>query len=167
MTRFGRSDAQSRTSRQSGACKHAPYLLAICLVFASPVGAVQPDEMLADAGLEARARAISLDIRCPVCQGENIDDSSAPISRDLRLIIRERLVAGDSDVQVVDFIVARYGEFVLFNPRAEGSNLILWLAGPMLVLAGVGVALTTRRRRGEVAALSEAEVTRLDDIMRQ
>ena len=87
------------------------------LLFASPALAVQPDEILADPVLEARARAISGDIRCPVCQGESIDDSSAPISRDLRLIIRERLVAGDSDREVVDYIVARYGEFVLFNPR--------------------------------------------------
>ena len=144
-----------------------PQLPRLRLILAAPAFAVQPDEMLADAGLEARARAISVDIRCPVCQGENIDDSSAPISRDLRIIIRERLVAGDSDRQVVDFIVARYGEFVLFNPRAEGSNLILWLAGPVLLLAGVGVALATRRRRGEALALSEAEQARLTDIMRQ
>jgi cytochrome c-type biogenesis protein CcmH len=132
----------------------------------APVWAVQPDEMLADPALEARARDISRDIRCPVCQGETIDDSSAPISRDLRLIIRERLVAGDTDAEVVDYIVDRYGEGVLFNPRAEGANLILWLAGPALLLAGVAVALAAGRRRlVPEATLSEADEARLRDIL--
>ena len=142
-----------------------PYLLALFLV-ATPVLAVQPDEMLADTGLEARAREISRDIRCPVCQGETIDDSSAPISRDLRLIIRERLVAGDSDAEVIDYIVDRYGEGVLFNPRAEGANLILWLAGPALLLAGIGLAVAAGRRRVvPEAALTVDEETRLRDIL--
>lgn len=142
-----------------------PYVLALFLV-ATPVLAVQPDEMLADTGLEARAREISRDIRCPVCQGETIDDSSAPISRDLRLIIRERLVAGDSDAEVIDYIVDRYGEGVLFNPRAEGANLILWLAGPALLLAGVGLAVAAGRRRVvPEAALTVDEETRLRDIL--
>lgn len=145
----------------------APCLLAL-LLFTSPVAAVQPDEMLADPGLEARARAISRDIRCPVCQGETIDDSSAPISRDLRLIIRERLVAGDTDDQVVDYIVARFGEFVLFNPRATGSNLILWLAAPALLLSGVAVAVVAQRRRGGAeAALTETEEARLREILKE
>ena len=143
------------------------YALALCLM-ASPVAAVQPDEMLADPALEARARAISRDIRCPVCQGETIDDSNAPIARDLRIIIRERLVAGDSDEEVVDYIVARYGEFVLFNPRPEGSNLILWLAGPALFLAAIGVAIAAQRRRvGPEAKLSEAEEARLREILKE
>ena len=138
------------------------------LLFASPALAVQPDEILADPVLEARARAISGDIRCPVCQGESIDDSSAPISRDLRLIIRERLVAGDSDREVVDYIVARYGEFVLFNPRAEGSNLILWLAGPALFLAALAVAVAAQRRRlVPEARLSDAEKARLSEILKE
>jgi cytochrome c-type biogenesis protein CcmH len=142
-----------------------PYMLALFLL-ASPVFAVQPDEMLADAALEARAREISRDIRCPVCQGETIDDSSAPISRDLRLIIRERLVAGDTDAEVIDYIVDRYGEGVLFNPRAEGANLILWLAGPALLLAGVAVALAAGRRRVvPEAALTMDEEARLRDIL--
>ena len=98
--------------------------LALAL-FASPALAVQPGEMLPDPALEARARAISETLRCPVCQGETIDDSNAPISRDLRLAVRERLVAGDSDAQVIDYIVDRYGEFVLFEPRSTGSGLIL------------------------------------------
>ncbi len=149
-----------------------PYILALpglaLLVLATPVAAVQPDEMLADPGLEARARVISRDIRCPVCQGESIDDSSAPISRDLRLIIRERLVAGDSDAEVVDYIVARYGEFVLFNPRAEGSTLVLWLAGPALLLSGLALAVAAQRRRKMAETpLSEAEEARLREILKE
>ena len=140
-------------------------VLALALA-ASPVMAVQPDEILADPALEARAREISRDIRCPVCQGESIDDSSAPISRDLRIIIRERLVAGDSDREVVDYIVARYGEFVLFNPRPEGSNLILWLAGPALFLAVIVVAVAAQRRRvAPETRLSEADEARLREIL--
>jgi cytochrome c-type biogenesis protein CcmH len=142
-------------------------ILALALV-ASPAFAVQPDEILADPALEARAREISRDIRCPVCQGETIDDSSAPISRDLRLIIRERLMAGDSDREVVDYIVDRYGEFVLFNPRAEGSNLILWLAGPALFLAAIGVAVASQRRRVvPEAQWTEAEEARLREILKE
>lgn len=141
------------------------YILAVFLL-AAPVLAVQPDEMLADPTLEARAREISRDIRCPVCQGETIDDSNAPISRDLRLIIRERLVAGDSDAEVVEFIVARFGEGVLFLPSARGVNLILWLTGPVLLLAGIAVALAAgRRRAGTEAALSAEEEARLRDIL--
>lgn len=144
-----------------------PYVLALALL-ASPVAAVQPDEMLADPVLESRAREISRDIRCPVCQGETIDDSNAPISRDLRLIIRERLVAGDSDAEVVDYIVARYGEGVRFNPPASGVNLVLWFAGPALLLAGVAVALTAGRRRVvPEAALSPEEEARLKEILQE
>ncbi len=142
-------------------------LLALLLV-ASPAFAVQPDEMLQDPGLEARARAISQNLRCPVCQGEDIDDSNAPISRDLRLAVRERLVAGDSDAQVVDYVVARYGEFVLFTPRAEGSSLILWLAGPAMLLAGAGIALAMSLRRAvaaEAESLTEADKARLAELL--
>lgn len=144
-----------------------PYILALFLMV-SPAWAVQPDEMLADPALETRAREISRDIRCPVCQGETIDDSNAPISRDLRLIIRERLVAGDTDAEVVDYIVARYGEGVLFNPPAEGVNLVLWLAGPALLLAGIAVALTANRRRASPeVALSADEEARLQEILKE
>jgi cytochrome c-type biogenesis protein CcmH len=145
----------------------APCLLALALM-ATPALAVQPDEILADPALEARAREISRNIRCPVCQGESIDDSNAAISRDLRLIIRERLMAGDSDDQVVDFIVERYGEFVLFNPRASGSNLILWLAGPAMLLAGGAIAFSAPRRRDTVpeAALTPAEEARLKELLK-
>jgi cytochrome c-type biogenesis protein CcmH len=135
---------------------------------ASPALAVQPDEVLADPALEARARAISRDLRCPVCQGEAIDDSNAPISRDLRLLVRERVVAGDNDTEVVDYIVARYGEFVLFNPRASGSGLILWLAGPAMLLAGGALAFAVTRRRAKPEAdLSEDERARLAELMKE
>ncbi|PJF08165.1 cytochrome c-type biogenesis protein [Pseudorhodobacter sp. MZDSW-24AT] len=146
-------------------------LLGLMLAFApmAPVHAVQPDEVLADPGLEARARAISRNLRCPVCQGESIDDSNAPISRDLRLVVRERIMAGDNDAEVLDFVVSRYGEFVLFNPRAEGANLILWLAGPaVLLLGGIG-AFAYVRRRGQAApapaTLSAEEQARLRDLL--
>lgn len=144
-----------------------PYILALFLAV-SPAFAVQPDEMLADPALEARAREISSDIRCPVCQGETIDDSNAPIARDLRIIIRERLTAGDSDAEVVDYIVARYGEGVLFNPPAQGVNLVLWLAGPALLLAGVAVAVAANRRRVvPEAALTADEEARLQEILKE
>jgi cytochrome c-type biogenesis protein CcmH len=143
-----------------------PYILAL-LLLATPALAVQPDEMLADPVLESRAREISRDIRCPVCQGETIDDSNAPISRDLRLIIRERLVAGDSDADVVAYIVARYGEGVLFKPPAEGVNLVLWLAGPGLLLAGIAVAVAAGRRRTVTeAALSPEDEARVREILK-
>lgn len=137
---------------------------------ALPVLAVQPDEILADPALEARARAISRELRCPVCQGEAIDDSNAPISRDLRLLVRERLVEGDSDEEVLEFVVARYGEFVLFNPRPEGANLLLWAAGPILLILGGGLAFAYTRRRADAVAPAEAALTpeeeaRLKDLV--
>ena len=116
---------------------------------ASPLHAVQPDEVLRDPALEARARALSKELRCMVCQNQSIDDSNAPLARDLRLLVRERLKAGDSDTQVIDFLVARYGEFVLLRPRFEWHNLILWLGPPAALIAG-GIALfvMARRRKG-------------------
>ena len=143
-------------------------LILSLMLLVTPALAVQPGEMLSDPGLEARAREISRNLRCPVCQGESIDDSNAPISRDLRLAVRERLVAGDSDDEVIDYIVTRFGEFVLFNPRAEGSSLILWLAGPAMLLAGLGIAIvTTRKRTPEVTALSDEDRKRVADLMDQ
>lgn len=133
--------------------------------------AVQPDEVLDDPALEARARQISQKLRCPVCQGENIDESNAQVSRDLRLYVRERLVAGDDDDQVIDAVTDRFGEFVLFEPRAEGGNWLLWLAGPVMALLGLIVAGLFLRARRETTApvvevLSEDEKARLDRIMR-
>ena len=145
------------------------WAMAIALAVATPVFPVQPDEMLADPGLEARAREISRAVRCPVCQGESIDDSNARISRDLRIIIRERLVAGDTDQEVLDFIVARYGEFVLFDPPKSGTNLILWLAGPAVLILGGGIALAAFRRRGAAPeeGLTAEEQARLDEILKR
>lgn len=145
-------------------------LLVCLMLLAGPAIAVQPDEVLGDPALEARARAISQTLRCPVCQGENIDESNAPISRDLRLAVRERLVAGDSDAEVVDYIVTRFGEFVLFEPRAAGVNLVLWIAGPLMLLAALGGAAVYLRRRSATpeappAALTEAEQARLKEIL--
>lgn len=142
----------------------------LALVAAQAAWAVQPDEVLADPGLEHRARQIGQVLRCPVCQGENIDESNAPISRDLRLYVRERLVAGDSDAQVIDAVTERFGEFVLFEPRAEGGNLILYWAGPLMALvAALGAFVFLRRRRVEAApapvALSPDERARLDALM--
>ena len=143
--------------------------LILCLLLAAPPAlAVQPDEVLPDPALEARARQISHDLRCPVCQGETIDDSNAPISRDLRLLVRERLVAGDSDAEVVDYIVARYGEFVLFNPRASGSGLLLWLAGPAMLLVGGALAFSLTRRKPKLEDdLSEDEQARIAELMKE
>ena len=147
--------------------------LFILLALLLPVAAfaVQPDEVLPDAGQEARAREISQKLRCPVCQGENIDESNAPISRDLRLYVRERIVAGDSNDEVIDAVVDRFGEFVLFEPRARGGNLVLWLAGPVMALLALLGAWRFLRSRAtarpeEAQALSQAERERLDQIMR-
>jgi len=145
-------------------------LLSLTAPLAAPVFAVQPDEMLADPALEARARALSKGLRCPVCQNENIDDSDAPIARDLRILLRERLTAGDSDAQAVEYIVDRYGEFVLFEPRATGANLLLWLAGPGMLILGGGIAflwVRSRRNAGAPAALTPEEEARLREILKE
>ncbi|MEM9757408.1 MAG: cytochrome c-type biogenesis protein, partial [Pseudomonadota bacterium] len=121
--------------------------LALAVTLASAAVAVEPDEVLDDPVLEDRARAISAELRCLVCRNESIDESSAELARDLRVLVRERLVAGDSDDEVIAFIVARYGEFVLLNPPATGSTWILWLAGPALALGGAAMAIAFIRSR--------------------
>jgi cytochrome c-type biogenesis protein CcmH len=147
------------------------FLLVVLALFgAPPLHAVQVDEILPDARLEARARAISHDLRCMVCQNQSIDDSEAPLARDLRLLVRERLKAGDSDTQVVDYMVARYGEFVLLRPRVSWHTAILWgapLAILMIGLFGIGFSVLRRSVRPglpEIAALTEAEKLRLNAI---
>src|ERR1700704_4380168 len=118
--------------------------------------AVQPDEIMADPAKESRARDLSRELRCMVCQNQSIDDSEAPLARDLRLLVRERIAAGDSDAQVMDFLVARYGEFVLLNPLFKSHTLLLWLLPP-LALAGGGLALWAHgRRRGRLAGQENA-----------
>jgi len=143
-------------------------ILILCLL-AAPAQAVQPDEILDDPALEARARDLSKGLRCLVCRNENIDESNAELARDLRLLVRERLVAGDSDPQAIAFIVDRYGEYVLLTPSTKGANLVLWIAGPVMLLAALGMSLVYLRRRSQpqaVAALSEAEAARLSEIMK-
>jgi cytochrome c-type biogenesis protein CcmH len=152
---------------QSGACKHAPYILAMMLAVASPAFAVLPDEVLPDAELEARARALSRELRCVQCQSESIDDSNAAIARDLRLLVRERLVAGDSDDEIKAYLVARYGEFVLLNPALHGANWLLWLAGPLMLLGGAGIAMATLRRKAvPEVPLTQDEAARLREILK-
>ena len=144
-------------------------VLSVAAPFAAPVQAVQPSEMLADPALEARARDLSRGLRCLVCRNENIDDSDAQLAKDLRILLRERIMAGDSDTEAVAFLVDRYGEYVLLNPPATGVNLVLWFAGPVMLLAGVGIAFVTFRRRATVAAapgLSEEESRRLAELMK-
>jgi cytochrome c-type biogenesis protein CcmH len=136
------------------------------LAMAGAALAVQPDEVLSDPALEARARALSVGLRCVMCQSESIDESNAPIARDLRLLVRERLVAGDTDEEVRAYLVERYGEFVLMEPPAKGINLLLYLAGPLMLLAGAGIAFVTLRPKAEVADLSEAEEARLREILK-
>jgi cytochrome c-type biogenesis protein CcmH len=140
-----------------------------------PALAVQPDEVLADANLEARARSLSRELRCMVCQNQSIDDSDAPLARDLRVLVRERLQAGDSDRQVIDFLVARYGEFVLLRPRLSAHTALLWLGPAAVLLIGAfGLWWALRRRRAdataraaETAKLSPAEEARLSELLRQ
>ncbi|WP_422385853.1 cytochrome c-type biogenesis protein [Paracoccus tegillarcae] len=124
-------------------------VFAILFVLLMPVLAlaVQPDEVLDDPALETRAREISQKLRCPVCQGENIDESNAAISRDLRLYVRERLVAGDDNGQVIQAVTDRFGEFVLFEPPARGVNLLLWLAGPAMAFIALLIGWSFLRSR--------------------
>jgi cytochrome c-type biogenesis protein CcmH len=144
-------------------------VLAASVLLAPAAQAVLPDEILPDATLEARARALSKDLRCMVCQNQSIDDSEAPLARDLRVLVRERLKAGDTDQQVIDFLVARYGEFVLLNPRFTWHNLLLWLGPPGLLLGGGIVLLLLARRRpapsggDKLTPAEEARLTRLLD----
>ena len=137
-------------------------LASLCFVAAiglSAAHAVLPDEMMADPAKEARARNLSRELRCMVCQNQSIDDSEAPLARDLRLLVRERIAAGDSDAQVIDFLVARYGEFVLLKPRFERQTLLLWLVPPLLLFGGGAALWMHTRRRAKGAAETSAALT--------
>ncbi len=129
--------------------------------------AVQPDEVLSDPALETRARAISAQLRCMVCQNQSIDDSDAELARDLRVLVRERLLAGDTDQQVIDFVVARYGEFVLLKPRLSARNALLWATPIVLLLAGGIVLVIVSRSRRPASALSAEEKAELEAILRE
>lgn len=135
-----------------------------------PATAVEPDEVLADPVLEQRARTLSKDLRCLVCRNENIDESNAELARDLRVLVRERLVAGDSDEAVMDFVVERYGEYVLLRPTASGANWLLWAAGPLMLLLALGIGMGFMRGRAQASAeedqaLSPEEQAQLDKIL--
>ena len=150
-------------------------LLVVALTLAASPGAlaVQPDEILPDATLETRARALSKELRCMVCQNQSIDDSDAPLARDLRVLVRERLQAGDSDRQVIDFLVSRYGEFVLLKPRFSPLTALLWLGPAVILLIGAFALFMVARRRGAESAaaateppkLTAAEAARLSEIL--
>ncbi len=145
-------------------------LLVALTVANGSAGAVEPDEMLKDPALEARARKISAELRCLVCQNQSIDDSNAGLARDLRVLVRERLKAGESDEAILDFAVARYGEFVLLRPRFGWHTLVLWLAPLMVLLAGIWLARRAMAGRAAVAptgadALSPDEAARLKAVL--
>ena len=142
---------------------------ALAVLMALPVAAVQPDEVLDDPALEARARELSKGLRCLVCRNESIDESNADLARDLRLLLRERLVAGDSDAEAIDYIVDRFGEYVLLQPTVNGSNWLLWAAGPLMLILAGGVAVVYLRGRAKIEApdnaLTASEEARLREIL--
>jgi cytochrome c-type biogenesis protein CcmH len=149
------------------------FVVLLAAFAAANAYAVQPDEIMADPVKEARARDLSRELRCMVCQNQSIDDSEAPLARDLRLLVRERIAAGDSDAQVMDFLVARYGEFVLLKPRLNPHTWLLWLLPP-LALAGGGFAMWTQSRRraksasepdGSLIKLTADEEARLERLI--
>lgn len=147
------------------------HLILIFTLLASPAFAVLPDEVLSDPALEARARGLSQELRCVVCQGENIDESNAGIARDLRLLVRERLVEGETDQQILDFVVSRYGEYVLMRPTWAGANIILYIAGPVLLLLALLAGFVYLRGRATAqnlagADLSQAEQDRLAELLK-
>ena len=143
-------------------------VLCLLLLLVPAAHAVGPDEILPDPVLEQRARDISAGLRCLVCQNQSIDDSDAELARDLRVLVRERLLAGDSDAEVEQYVVDRYGEYVLLNPRLGGHTLLLWLAGPVLLLLGLGALLLARRRLpvAQAAKLTDAEAAAIEALRR-
>jgi cytochrome c-type biogenesis protein CcmH len=146
------------------------FMLVVALAWSFAVHAVQPDEMLSDPRLEARARVLSEELRCMVCQNESIDASEAPLAHDLRVLVRQRIEAGDSDAQILDFLVARYGEFVLLKPRLSWHTAMLWGLPPGLLLVGIIVLAIAAQRRsrapaGEAASLTAAEQARVTEIL--
>jgi len=142
-------------------------IVPLLLCLAMPAFAVQPDEMLSDAALEARARGLSAQLRCMVCQNQSIDDSDADLARDLRILVRERLTAGDSDQEVIDFVVARYGEFVLLKPAFSARNALLWATPVLLLLVGGGFMLLrarSNRKPSSQPPLTPEEEARLAEL---
>jgi cytochrome c-type biogenesis protein CcmH len=156
----------SRTKRALAKCLQA-VLFAVALSAAAH--AVEPNEMLSDPVLEARARALSQGLRCLVCQNESIDDSGASLAHDIRVLVRERIKAGDSDQQVIDFLVSRYGEFVLLKPPLSRHTALLWALPPGVLLLGIAAMIVMARRRAAMPvtqALTAAEEARVEDLLR-
>ena len=154
-------------ARQTALLRLAVF--AVLIGLAGSAKAVEPDEVLQDPALEARARHISTGLRCLVCQNQSIDDSEAPLAKDLRVLVRERLKAGDTDQQIEDFVVARYGEFVLLKPRFEPNTFLLWFATPAVFLLAILIVILAYRRRSAAAAapgaLSESEERKLKSLI--
>ena len=142
-------------------------IVLLAIVFALPALAVDPSEMLKDPALEARAREIGQALRCVVCQNQSIDDSAAEVARDMRRAVRERLSAGDSDGQVFDFMVARYGDYVLLKPPFKLGTLVLWLGAPLLLLIAASAIMLTalRRATAPLPPLSDEERERLKSLL--
>lgn len=153
--------------------RRALRVLLVATLALAPLAAsaVQPDEILSDKALEQRARQLSAGLRCLVCQNQSIDDSNAPLARDLRMVVRERLVAGDDDAQVMNYVVARYGEFVLLKPPFKTQTLLLWASPFVLLVFGAGWLLLSARRRTramqEAPALTEEERSALEQALAQ
>ena len=150
--------------------RRAALLGVLASVLSAPVAAVEPDEILADPGLENRARAISKQLRCLVCQNQSIDDSDAPLARDLRIVVRERLTSGASDDEVIRFLAERYGDFVLLSPPFKAKTYALWLGPAAILLIGAAAVVAFLRRRriavpDDVSALSEPDRARLDRLL--
>ena len=143
--------------------------LALALSTIAPARAVQPDEMLADPNLEARARTLSAELRCMVCQNQSIDDSDAPLAHDIRLLIRERLTKGESNDAIKLFLVSRYGDFILLKPPLKGATVLLWGAAPFILIAGAAFLIAATRRRGRTplapAPLTSAEEQRVAALL--
>jgi cytochrome c-type biogenesis protein CcmH len=145
------------------------FICAVSLLGALSAHAVQPDEILPDPALETRARNLSRELRCMVCQNQSIDDSDAPLARDLRLLVRERLKAGDSDTQIIDYLVARYGDFVLLKPRFTSHTALLWLLPFLVLIAGAAALLILRRRQQNRSSirLSDEEEARVAEVLKR
>ncbi len=157
---YGSRRSPGRRGGRGGRFLISLTALFLALAISSSAHAVQPDEIMPDPVKELRARDLSRELRCMVCQNQSIDDSEAPLARDLRLLVRERIAAGDSDSEVIDFLVARYGEFVLLKPRLKPHTLLLWLLPP-LALVGGGVALWMHNRRRTKSAAAEDPLFKL------
>jgi cytochrome c-type biogenesis protein CcmH len=142
-------------------------LIVALMLLAMPAFAVEPDEILADPAQEARAREIGRELRCLVCQNQSIDDSNAPLARDLRILVRQRIAAGDSDSDVIDFVVSRYGDFVRLKPPFDARTWALWLGAPILLAIAAATIFARSRRPRELARpLSAAERRRLDELLK-